>query len=56
MTPVEREFRYGFLACYIRLQIAHSGTGRLVGLMKVAEHAYAPWTGLASAAVDACLA
>lgn len=52
-TQFWREFRDTFLACCILLKIAHPGTERPVDLMRVAEHAGAPWAGLAPAAVDA---
>jgi hypothetical protein len=51
-----RDFRDIFLACCILLKIACPSIERPIDLSKVAEHAGAPWAGLARVAVDAYFA
>lgn len=53
-TQFWRDLRDTFLACCILLKIAHPGTERPADLVKVAEHAGAPWAGLAPLVVATC--
>jgi hypothetical protein len=53
-TQFWRDFRDTFLVCCILLKIAHPDTKRPVDLAKVAQHAGAPWSGLAPGAVAEC--
>jgi hypothetical protein len=52
-TQFWRDFRDTFLACSVLLKLAHPEIERASDLPKVAEHAGAPWHGLAPSAVTA---